>query len=59
MKGSEVRGWRASALQQALASLRFGSLKTGGAMKRNGHRDTTPRTPQARMKAFLEARNRK
>ena len=59
MKGFEVRGWRASSLQQALASLRFGSLKTGSAAKRKGHRGTTPRTLQARMQAFLDARDRK
>jgi hypothetical protein len=58
MQGFEVRGWRISPLKQALTSLRFGSLTAGHVMKRIRCCSTTPTTPQARMKAFLEARQR-
>lgn len=59
MKGFETRGWRAMSRQRVLASLQLGPLNTAGVMNPRKHRRTPPRTPQARIQAFLDARDRK
>jgi hypothetical protein len=59
MKGFEVRGWRTSPLKQVLASLHFGPFKASKVAKGRKSCGTPLSTPQARLQAFLDARERK